>query len=259
MEASQAMAQGDMGGGEVTDGAPDQQPQLQPQDGGGAQPQGEHADVNGLIEALAGAHQDQQELLAYLRSAPDQHGSVGAPDPAQLQQQQFQQPQQDLSYLNPDDPAWNPELAAQRLQQMWDQEAERRNQVFEQQRIAPLEARLNEQVQRGEYDRLAAEFPELEHPEVADQVMGVSRQYASLMGDPTVAENPAFVRLVYMAGRGAEAANLEASQQAPQAATLEGAGGAGVAAQAQGVTAEQLLGVGAASGGPLKSRALPFH
>ena len=58
-----------------------------------------------------------------------------------------------------------------------------------------------------------------------------SVQYAQMLGQPELGDNPAFWRMAYMAGRAADAANAEQQQQ-PAAATLEGAGGASPAGAA---------------------------
>jgi hypothetical protein len=256
----EASVAGQQGYGEAVDGPPDQQQT----DGGGA-PQGgdQHADVNSLVETLGQNTQSLGEMRAYLESRPWEQGAVGAPDPAeyegQWQQPEYQpeaqqQPQADLSFLNPESGTFDPQRAAQALNQLWDQEAQRRSDALVQQHVQPLYEQQRETVRGLEANELAAEFPQLADPATAESVVDYSRQVANAMGNPELAMEPKFWRLIFMAARGAEAANAEQDEVAPQVATLEGSAGASPGGVPQGVSAEQLLGIGQRRG----RNALPF-
>ncbi len=119
-------------------------------------------------------------------------------------------------------------------------------------RVAPIE----QQQQQMEYQRgveaLAAEFPDLGQPEVLQDVAQATSQYAEIIGQPELATQPAFMRLIYMAGRAADLANDEAGD-APGVAHIEGGGGAGAGGGQQMNMADVF------SGGPKGSGVLPFR
>lgn len=168
------------------------------------------------------------------------------------QPQQFQQQpgQPDLSYMDPDNPAYNPQLAAQSLAQLMQEQSQQQVQAA----LAPIQEQVRNMEAQRQADLLAGEFPELQDPEIAQNVIDVSRQYAQMLGQPDLGDNPAFWRMAYMAGRAADAANAEGEQQ-PQAATLEGAGGA---SPGGGADAQQQLVQGILNAGGAGRSVLPF-
>src|SRR5215831_4163313 len=229
MEASAAAgpAAGDGGTGPDApaqqQGQPDQQPQ-QDQQPDFAQMQQQLADLGPSLEQVREMLMEQQQP----QEGYEPQAYEG--DPSQYQQPQPEQPQADLSFMDPDSPAYNPQQAATALAQLMQQESQQQVQAA----VAPLQQQIQTMEAQRQADLLAGEFPELEDPEIAQNVIDVSRQYAQQLGQPELGDNPAFWRMAYMAGRAADAANAEQQQQ-PAAATLEGAGGAspGGAADAQ--------------------------
>jgi len=229
MEASAAQgpaAAGD-GGGE--------QQQQEGQEQQGQQPdfaamQQQLAELGPSLEQMRGMLTEQQEQQQAW--AEQQQGYEG--DPSQEQQQ----PQADLSFMDPDSPAYNPQQTAMALAQLMQQESQQQVQAA----VAPLQEQIATMEAQRQADLLAGEFPELEDPEIAQNVIDVSRQYAQMLGQPELGDNPGFWRMAYMAGRAADAANEEQQQQ-PAAATLEGTGGAspGGTADAQKQVVEGIL------------------
>src|SRR5215831_123452 len=216
MEASAAQgpAAGDGGGaGGAQEGQAQQQESQQPDL---AAIQQQLAELGPSLEQMRGMLAENQEAQAAWAEQQPQPGYEGDPS------QQFQQqPQPDLSFMNPDSPAYDPQQAATALAQLMQQESQQQVQAA----VEPLQAQIATMEAQRQADLLAGEFPELEDPEIAQNVIDVSRQYAQMLGQPELGDNPAFWRMAYMAGRAADAANAEQQQQAP-AATLEGAGGA---------------------------------
>ena len=154
-----------------------------------------------------------------------QEASVGQEGAEAGQEQQPAQP--DLSFMDPDSANYNPQLAAQSLAQLMADQSQQQVQAA----VAPLQEQVRTMEAQRQADLLAGEFPEMQDPEIAQNVINVSRQYAEMLGQPELGDNPAFWRMAYMAGRAADAANAEQQQQ-PAAATLEGAGGASPAGAA---------------------------
>src|SRR5499427_8141570 len=224
MEASAAQGPAAPGAG---DGGEAQQ-QGQEQQQGGEQPdfaaiQQQLADLGPSLEQMRGMLSEQQEQQAAW--AEQQQGYEG--DPSQEQQQQ---PEPDLSFMDPDSPQYNPQQTAMALAQLMEQQSQQQVQAA----VEPLQEQIATMEAQRQADLLAGEFPEMQDPEIAQNVIDVSRQYAQMLGQPELGDNPQFWRMAYMAGRAADAANAEQQQQ-PAAATLEGAGGAspGGAADAQ--------------------------
>jgi hypothetical protein len=216
MEASAAAGQaapaGDAAGeaqGQEQQGQEQQQPDL-------ASIQQQLSELGPSLEQMRGMLTEQQE--AYLAQQQQQQ------DPAEPEPQQ---PEIDLSYMDPDNPAYNPQLAAQSLAQIMEQQSQQQVQAA----LAPLQEQVANMEAQRQADLLAAEFPELQDPDVAQNVIQVSRDYAKMLGQPELGDNPAFWRIAYMAGRAADVANGEQQEQ-PAAATLEGAGGASPAGAA---------------------------
>lgn len=228
MEASAAAGPAAGDGGTGPD-APQQQPgQEQQQEGQQpdlAQLQQQLAELGPNLEQMRGMLTEQQE--AQQAAWEQQQQYAPGYDPAQEQQEQ---PQTDLSFMDPDSPAYNPQQAAMALAGLMEQQSQQQVQAA----VEPLQHQIATMEAQRQADLLAGEFPEMEDPEIAQNVIDVSRQYAQMLGQPELGDNPAFWRMAYMAGRAADAANAE-QQAPPAAATLEGAGGAspGSSADAQ--------------------------
>jgi hypothetical protein len=218
------------------------------QDGGQPQEQGQPdlaaiqqqlAELGPSLEQMRGMLTEQQEgMYAQQQQLAEAQGWT----PEQIAQAEAEaQPQADLSYLNPDAPGYDPNMAAQTLANVMQQASQQQVQ----QAVAPLQEQIATMEAQRQADLLAAEFPELEDPEIAQNVVNVSRQYAEIIGKPELGDNPAFWRMAYMAGRAADAANAEQQQQ-PAAATLEGAAGAspGIPADEQQQLVQGILNAG---------------
>lgn len=94
--------------------------------------------------------------------------------------------------------------------------------------LNPLREQLGNLQWNHDAGQLAAEIPQLEDPQVAQQVMDVTHQIADSIGNPALATHPQFVRLAAlgMIGMQLQQERQEAGEQAPNAAQLEGGGGA---------------------------------
>lgn len=193
-----------------------------------------------ITETLTSLTEGQEELRNFLQSAPWQQQAETPAEP--------QTPEEpaalDLSFL--DDPDLPPEDLAERLTGAFDE----RSQKMVQEALAPLQEKISEQERRAEAETLVSEFPDLADPDTAEAVVHASRQWAEATGQPELANSPALWRLVYMAGRAAEAANSESSEAA--AAHLEGTSGAGPAGGQQVDPADRIIN----ADGPRK--VLPF-
>lgn len=233
MEAS--AAQGPAAAGDGAGEAQEGQEQGQEQQPDFAAMQQQLAELGPNLEQMRTMLTEQQEAQAAW--AEQQPGYEGDPS------QQEQQPQADLSFMDPDSPQYNPQQAAMALAQLMEQQSQQQVQAA----VEPLQAQIQTMEAQRQADLLAGEFPELQDPEIAQNVIDVSRQYAQMLGQPELGDNPAFWRMAYMAGRAADAANAE-QQPAPAAATLEGAGGAspGGTADEQKQVVEGILNAGSA-------------
>lgn len=203
---------------------------------------GEAAADNGLgqvSETLAALQSGQEELRSFLQSEPWQQQPAPAAEP------QAQEPDAlDLSFL--DDPDLPPDDLADRLTDAFDQRSQSQLQAA----LAPLQEKISEQERAREAEALVSEFPDLGDAETAEAVVQASRQWAEMAGQPELANSPTLWRLVYMAGRAADAANSESPEGS--AAHLEGSGGAGPAGGQQVDMADRIIN----AGGP--QRVLPF-
>lgn len=198
------------------------------------------------VEELRGFIQSQQELLQSQPWAAQQGEGEGEPEGY------------DLSFLDPSEPGFDPETAAQQFGALVQQAAQDQAKQMLQEQIDPLRNDMTEMRHEREVRDLVAECPELADPEVAKKVAGeggLADQMAQDLGMPALAQEPKFWRLAYFAGRAAEAANAEGGES-PQAAHLEGGGGAAPAGGSQGNDFVQMLD-DAAGGG--RKAALPFH
>lgn len=204
-------------------------------------------DLSQIADQLSGLTESQEQMRQYLASNP------WAAQEAQPEAQEEQVPELDLGFL--DDPTLDSQQLAEKLGGLIDQSSDQRLQNALQEHIGPLRSELQNLRMESEAERLTQEFPELGEPETAEKVVGTARQYAELMGQPELANNVAFWRLVYMAGRAAETANSEDAGMT-DAAHLEGAGGAGLAGSQQ-VDLGKLITDGG-DDGALGRRALPF-
>jgi hypothetical protein len=94
---------------------------------------------------------------------------------------------------------------------------------------APLREQVSDLQRTIDIKDLVAELPELGEPETMRVVLDNARVIVESEGLPReMGARPGFVRLVYLAGRAMEIAQTEeAAGEQPQAAHLEGGGGAG--------------------------------
>lgn len=175
--------------------------------------------LSGQLDQLVGG---QEELRQYLSSEPWNQQQQG--DPAQ-QQQEPQQPEVDLSFLDPADPAYDPEQLTERLTSTFAQYVEQ----AQQQAMAPVMQQMAEMRQEAELRDLLGEFPDLGDEQTSRQVVEAAHQYAQALGMPQAANEAGFLRLVYLSGRAIDAAQGEGSGD-PGAAHLEGGGGPGAGA-----------------------------
>jgi hypothetical protein len=175
-----------------------------------------------IAEMLAAQQSSQQEMFQYLQSEPWRQQEA-APEEAQQES-----PELDLSFLDMDDPSYDPNTIAQRLGGLIDQTVEQRLQ----QGIAPLQQQQEEMRRQSEVQALVGEFPEFGDPETGKAVLQMAGQLAEAHGQPELAQEPWFWRVVYMAGRAADAAQDE-SGEIPAAAHLEGGAGAAPAGGGQ--------------------------
>jgi hypothetical protein len=218
-----------------------QQDAGQAQEGQAAEQQG--PDFGALTQQLEAQGQSLEQLREYLQSNPwaaqEQQG-----EPAQEEQPL------DLGFLESGDPQFDQELA-QNLQQLIQSQV----QQGIQQAVTPLEERQARQERLDQARELTDEFPELNDPEHAQRIIGMSREYAEMMGKPELADEPAMWRLMHLANAAMVAAKEEEGNTS--AAHVEGAGGAGAGGQPQ-VDLGDLIVNGQGEGAPLGRRALPF-
>jgi hypothetical protein len=146
--------------------------------------------LTGQLEAVA---QQQEELRQALLSM-NQQPPEPEPDPlAEL----------DFSFLDPQEPTYDPQEFQQQLQPAIHQ-------------LAPIQEQLREQQYAQQAQQLVEEFPEMGQQEVAEAVCNFSEQIVQSEGwPPELATHPAMLRLVFMAGRAAEAAQQEGAAPAP--------------------------------------------
>lgn len=201
-------------------------------------------DLGQLAEQLQSLTASQEDLRQYLASLPQLQQQEGEP--------QTQEPEPiDLSWLDPTDPGYDPETIADQLGDLIDRTVQQREQELLQRHIQPLQEQQNEERVRREVQELVAEFQDLADPDVAQEVVNVSRQVAEAHGRPELAGEPWFWRLNYMAGRAATLANEEGDAESSPA-YLEGGAGTRPGAQQVDMGAQIL-----AAGGGGRS-VLPF-
>jgi hypothetical protein len=195
--------------------------------GDGQQQGGEGADSGPDFAAMQQALSSQGETLEsmrdFLQSAPWQD----------IQQAQGQEaPQQDdpfgeldLGILDPDVAAgMDPQQFSQQLSQTISQAAEQIADRQVEQRVGPVEQQLAEMQRQQDVASLVGEFPEIAEEDTAKQVLQAAGQLAEQMGQPELGQNPKFWRVVYMAGRAADAAAEEQGDISAPVGLESGAG-----------------------------------
>lgn len=227
--AGPAGVQGQAAGQGDGEGAADQQ-----QNGG--------LDVSAITQTLESLRGGQEEMRSLLQAAQQQ----GEPEAEAL-------PELDLSSWDMENPAFDPNQAAQSLTSYIEQQAQARSDALVKEHIEPLKQQQDMLRRSAEARDLVGEFPEMGQEEVARNVLGVAAQIAESVGMPELAQHVPIWRLVYLAGRATDAANQEGDED-PRAAHLEGGGGAGPGGgQQAGMTAADIVGARRGAG------ALPFQ
>lgn len=197
----------------------------QAQGEGQAEGQGQQGpDISGMVEQLGTVASGMEEMRQFLASQPWQ----------QQAQQEGEAEQDngelDLSWLDPQSQTYeDPAAVAARLSEQLNGAVDQRAQAL----MAPMQQQMQEMRHDQEARDLAAEFPELAQPEMAQKVAGkggLAEQMAAQLGQPGLASEPKFWRLTYMAHKAAESANAENGSGDP-AARLESGSGPGPASQ----------------------------
>jgi hypothetical protein len=187
---------------------------------------GDAAQQQGQADAgqQQGQGQDLGQLYETIQSLPTRD------DLRQLLQQQGQpeagqeqDPGPDLSFLDPQDPTFDPQMVGQELDHLIAQRVQAGVEQALQQHVSPIQQQLQMQQRESKARDLAAEFPALENEQTATELVKTAQQWAQSIGQPDLGNDPDVWRMVYMAGLAHEAAQAEAAQP-PQAATLEGSG-----------------------------------
>lgn len=240
MEASGAgLGQGDAGqqGG---DGEGQQQ---------GGFGQAEFGQLNQTLQAIGQGQEGLRELLQNQLAGQQQEGGEGEGDDGLGEI--------DLSFLDPASVGFDPAQIGPQLQQVIRDQATAQAQQIIQQQLNPVTERFDAFERNQQLSDLAAEFPELTQEENARQVFGLARQVTDAFGwGEQMAGDPRFVRILYLAGRAADAHNEEEAQGGqPGAALLEGGGGARPSGVGQGQDMGELITGG---GGRRGAGALPF-
>jgi hypothetical protein len=211
--------------------------------GEGQAEQQQGPDYAAMQSTLEQQGQSLEQLREYLQSNPwAQQEPQGEPEPEQ------QLP--DLGFLESGDPEFDQQLASN-LQNLIQSQVEQ----GVQQHLSPLQERVQQFEKMDQARELVAEFPELNEPEHAQRIIGMSREYAEMMGQPEVADNPQMWRLMHLANAAMVAAKEE-GEQSP-AGHVEGAGGAGAGQQPQQDLGDLIVN-GQGEGAPLGRRVLPF-
>jgi hypothetical protein len=205
-------------------------------------------DYGALSQQLEQQGQSLDQLREYLQSNP-----WAAQDQGEEQGQE-EQPL-DLGFMETGDPQFDQELA-QNLQSLIQSQVDQglEQKVIEK-HLRPMQERLQTFERMDQARELTAEFPELNDAEHAQRVIGMSREYAEMMGKPELADEPAMWRLMHLANAAMVAAKEEEGNTS--AAHVEGAGAAGGGQQSQ-VDLGDLIVNGQGEGAPLGRRALPF-
>jgi hypothetical protein len=188
---------------------------------GEAQGEGQGPDLSGMVDQIGQIASGQEEMRQYLASNPWQQPEA---EPEAQQDEGL-----DLSWLDPNAQQYeDPAQVAQRLNDQISGAVEQRVQAL----TDPMREQMAEMRRDQQARDLAAEFPEIATDEMANQIAGpggLAAQMADQLGQPGLAAEPSFWRLVYMAHKQAEQANN--GSDGPGAAPLESAGGPGPAQQ----------------------------
>lgn len=179
-------------------------------------------DVNQLAEQFGQVTSSLEEMRNFLSSQPwQQQADEGEQDPGQ-------QPEVDLSFLDPNAPVYeDPQAVAARLNEVINGAVDQRAQQL----IAPLQAQQEELRRDQEARDLAGEFPELADEKMAKMIAGpdgLATQMAQALGQPALAHEPAFWRMTYLAHKATEAHNAQSAGDTA-AANLESGRGPGPA------------------------------
>lgn len=200
-------------------------------------------DYAALLESQQQMGSQMEQMREFMQSQPW----------AQQQEQAPAEPEQELpqlDFLESGDPEFDQQLA-QNLQGFVQAEAQK----IAQQSLAPMQEQMQQMQRMDQARELVGEFPELNDPEHAQRVIGMSREYAEMMNRPDLADEPQMWRLMHLANAAMVSAQEE-KEQSP-AAHLEGSGGPGAGQQSQ-VDLGDLIVNGQGEGAPLGRRALPF-
>lgn len=192
-------------------------------------------DLAPLTQTLEGVQASQEELRGIVSGLAQQlttsDGGDGEGDDGLTAEDL------DLGFL--EDGQLEPAQVAERLQGLVDQRAQQIATQLVDQRLGPLEQRVNDSERTRALQDLVDDVPEMGDPRVAQQVTDTTKAMAEAYGWPAeVATDPRMYRIVYMAARAAEIANSEGDGTDGGVATLEGGGGARPA----GAAAERDLG-----------------
>ena len=199
-------------------------------------------DYAALMESVQSTNQGLEDLRGYLQSNPWAQQEEAAAEPEMAPPE--------LDFLESGDPEFDQQLATQ-LQNLIQTQAQQQVQ----QAVGPLQEQLQQQQRETQARDLVAEFPELDNPEHAQRIMGMSREYAEMMNRPELADDPQFWRVMHLANA-AMVAHQEQQEQHPTA-HLEGGGGPGAGQQSQ-VDLGDLIVNGQGEGAPLGRKVLPW-
>lgn len=195
----------------------------QTQGEGGEETQGASFDPQQLATQLGQQGETLEQMRQFLASNPwaaqqaQENGDAA-------QQQQTAAGDFDLSYL--DDQALSPEQLQAKLADAINGAVDQRAQAL----VAPIAQQQAELRRDAEARDLAAEFPELATPEMANKIAGqggLAHQLAESLGTPQLANEPKMWRVAYMMHKAAESANAGQGSGDPGAAQLESGNGAG--------------------------------
>lgn len=198
-------------------------------DGGDAQQGGEGAgtgpDFAAMQQALTTQGETLESMRDFLQSSPWQQIQGAAQGDGQQQGDPAAQAEAgldlDLGFLDPDVAAtMDPQVLQQKLQDTISQAAEK----IADRKVAPAMEGLAEMRRSNEVTALVGEFPEFGEEDTAKSVVGAAKQLAEQMGQPALANEPGFWRLVYMAGRAADAAAEEQGDISAPVSLESGAG-----------------------------------
>jgi hypothetical protein len=185
--------------------------------------QGSGPDLGAMVEQIGQVAAGQEEIRQFL-------ANMGQQQQAEPEAEQGSD-EIDLSWLDQNAEAYqDPQAVAQRLSEQINGAVDTRAQAL----VQPVVQQMTEMRRDQQARDLAAEFPEIAEPDMAQKLAGrggLAEQMATELGQPALAAEPSFWRLVYMAHKAAESANAENGSGDPQAARLESGSGPGPASQ----------------------------